>query len=204
MAAEAGHVAACHAMGVLAWRGRAEHKDADVEAARWLQRAAVHGVQDARSMLLRICDVARPAPPGNPPAGQGAALLAFAARWAAESWRNREEQWWREEPDVSAALTQAGLDTSGQSTLYDGRTGEAFDRKVTVGMILAILIQTGGIVWSAAQITKDVEDSKLRISKLENNGEKSTILSERVVRVETLVEGVKSTVDRIERRMERR
>ena len=39
------------------------------------------------------------------------------------------------EADVSAMLTKAGLDTSGQSTLYDGRTGEAFDRKVTVGII---------------------------------------------------------------------
>ncbi|HWK40540.1 MAG TPA: DNA-directed RNA polymerase subunit beta [Croceibacterium sp.] len=39
------------------------------------------------------------------------------------------------EPDVSAMLSKAGLDTSGQSTLYDGRSGEAFDRKVTVGII---------------------------------------------------------------------
>ncbi len=39
------------------------------------------------------------------------------------------------EPDVSAMLSKAGLHTSGQSTLYDGRTGEAFDRKVTVGII---------------------------------------------------------------------
>ena len=39
------------------------------------------------------------------------------------------------EADVSAMLTKAGYDTSGQSTLYDGRTGDAFDRKVTVGYI---------------------------------------------------------------------
>ncbi|MCW2366198.1 DNA-directed RNA polymerase subunit beta [Sphingobium sp. B7D2B] len=39
------------------------------------------------------------------------------------------------EADVSAMLQLAGLDTSGQSTLYDGRTGDAFDRKVTVGII---------------------------------------------------------------------
>ena len=32
-------------------------------------------------------------------------------------------------------LQIAGLDPSGQVTLYDGRTGEAFDRKVTVGYI---------------------------------------------------------------------
>ncbi|OYW47769.1 MAG: DNA-directed RNA polymerase subunit beta, partial [Novosphingobium sp. 12-62-10] len=37
------------------------------------------------------------------------------------------------EADVSAMLRLAGLDESGQVTLFDGRTGEAFDRKVTVG-----------------------------------------------------------------------
>ncbi len=37
------------------------------------------------------------------------------------------------EPDIVAMLKAAGLDTSGQVTLYDGRTGEPFDRKVTVG-----------------------------------------------------------------------
>ncbi|HEX5182109.1 MAG TPA: DNA-directed RNA polymerase subunit beta [Allosphingosinicella sp.] len=39
------------------------------------------------------------------------------------------------EADVSAMLVKAGLDPSGQVTLFDGRTGEAFDRKVTVGYI---------------------------------------------------------------------
>jgi len=39
------------------------------------------------------------------------------------------------EEDISAALTRAGLNTSGQVTLYDGRTGEKFSRSVTVGYI---------------------------------------------------------------------
>jgi DNA-directed RNA polymerase subunit beta len=39
------------------------------------------------------------------------------------------------EPEVVEMLELAGLDRSGQVTLYDGRTGEAFDRKVTVGYI---------------------------------------------------------------------
>ena len=39
------------------------------------------------------------------------------------------------EPDVSAMLERAGLDQSGQSILFDGRTGDQFDRKVTVGYI---------------------------------------------------------------------
>ncbi|MFG1350061.1 DNA-directed RNA polymerase subunit beta [Xanthobacter autotrophicus] len=39
------------------------------------------------------------------------------------------------EADIEQQLEKAGLDASGQSTLYDGRTGEPFDRKVTVGYI---------------------------------------------------------------------
>jgi DNA-directed RNA polymerase subunit beta len=39
------------------------------------------------------------------------------------------------EPDVSAMLVKAGLNPSGQVTLFDGRTGDPFDRKVTVGYI---------------------------------------------------------------------
>jgi len=39
------------------------------------------------------------------------------------------------EPDIVEMLQKAGLDESGQVDLYDGRTGERFDRKVTVGYI---------------------------------------------------------------------
>jgi DNA-directed RNA polymerase subunit beta len=39
------------------------------------------------------------------------------------------------ETDVSAMLELAGLDSSGQVELFDGRTGNPFDRKVTVGYI---------------------------------------------------------------------
>ncbi|MDQ1081257.1 DNA-directed RNA polymerase beta subunit [Pseudoroseomonas cervicalis] len=37
--------------------------------------------------------------------------------------------------DIERMLDKAGLDTSGQSRLVDGRTGEYFERKVTVGYI---------------------------------------------------------------------
>jgi DNA-directed RNA polymerase subunit beta len=37
--------------------------------------------------------------------------------------------------DIEAMLVKAGLDTSGQVVLVDGRTGEPFERKVTVGYI---------------------------------------------------------------------
>jgi len=39
------------------------------------------------------------------------------------------------ESDIEQMLDMAGLDHSGQVTLFDGRTGEQFDRKVTVGYI---------------------------------------------------------------------
>ena len=37
------------------------------------------------------------------------------------------------EPEIVELLKKAGFDASGQVTLCDGRTGEPFDRKVTVG-----------------------------------------------------------------------
>ena len=39
------------------------------------------------------------------------------------------------EADIVEMLDKAGLDSSGQVTLWDGRSGEQFDRKVTVGYI---------------------------------------------------------------------
>jgi len=39
------------------------------------------------------------------------------------------------ESDIRELLRRTGNDETGQSTLYDGRTGEAFKRKVTVGYI---------------------------------------------------------------------
>jgi DNA-directed RNA polymerase subunit beta len=38
------------------------------------------------------------------------------------------------EADVNDALKRAGFDTSGQSDVFDGRSGEKFQRKVTVGV----------------------------------------------------------------------
>ena len=39
------------------------------------------------------------------------------------------------EDEIRASLKEAGLSETGKSTLYDGRTGEAFDQPVTVGYI---------------------------------------------------------------------
>ncbi len=39
------------------------------------------------------------------------------------------------EPDIVDMLELAGFHSSGQSTVYDGRTGEQFDRQVTMGYI---------------------------------------------------------------------
>jgi DNA-directed RNA polymerase subunit beta len=39
------------------------------------------------------------------------------------------------EIDIKAALTNASISTNGQATLFDGKTGEAFDHDVTVGVM---------------------------------------------------------------------
>jgi DNA-directed RNA polymerase subunit beta len=40
-----------------------------------------------------------------------------------------------EESDIKKALTKAGFGASGQQILFDGRTGEAFEQDVTVGVM---------------------------------------------------------------------
>jgi DNA-directed RNA polymerase subunit beta len=40
-----------------------------------------------------------------------------------------------EEDEIENCLQKAGLPITGQATLYDGRTGEAFDHPVTVGVM---------------------------------------------------------------------
>ena len=40
-----------------------------------------------------------------------------------------------DEDVIAAALSEAGLPADGKAVLYDGRTGEAFDQEVTVGVI---------------------------------------------------------------------
>jgi DNA-directed RNA polymerase subunit beta len=39
------------------------------------------------------------------------------------------------EDEIKQHLEKAGADTSGQTTLFDGRTGESFDQDVTVGIM---------------------------------------------------------------------
>ena len=39
------------------------------------------------------------------------------------------------ETEIKEMLSLAGMDESGQVTLFDGRTGDAFDRQVTVGIM---------------------------------------------------------------------
>ncbi|MBR5773758.1 MAG: DNA-directed RNA polymerase subunit beta, partial [Clostridia bacterium] len=39
------------------------------------------------------------------------------------------------EEDIRAALKEAGYDEDGKTVLYDGRTGEKFDKRITVGVM---------------------------------------------------------------------
>jgi DNA-directed RNA polymerase subunit beta len=52
------------------------------------------------------------------------------------------------EEEIRAALGQAGLPEDGKVDLYDGRTGDKFDRPVTVGIIYMLKLAT----WSIDQV----------------------------------------------------
>ena len=68
-----------------------------------------------------------------------AEILAERLAWKKIELSTRKEPGlyieWRDEKDVRNILNLADLDETGQVWLTDGRTGEVFDRKVTVGYI---------------------------------------------------------------------
>ena len=47
-----------------------------------------------------------------------------------------------QEGAIKELLKMAGMPESGQFTLYDGRSGEAFDRPVTVGYMYMLKLST--------------------------------------------------------------
>jgi len=61
------------------------------------------------------------------------ALVAFAKQYKDGVHTNTPVFDGAKEEEIKALLTEAGISTTGQITLYDGRTGEPFDGKVTVG-----------------------------------------------------------------------
>jgi len=69
------------------------------------------------------------------------------------------------------------------------------EKKVTISLIMAILIQTGGaLVWAGAAAE--------RISNVEAELKERKSVSERLVRVEAQLEDVRAQLGRIERRVE--
>ncbi|MDX2209434.1 MAG: DNA-directed RNA polymerase subunit beta, partial [Sphingopyxis sp.] len=115
---------------------------------------AAHGLAKQVQDALEDWRIANPNPQaGKPPEAVREALVkAYGDEYAAEITARNDEQVVElaenlglgvpfatpvfdgaRESDVSDMLERAGLDKSGQVDLYDGRTGEKFDRKVTVG-----------------------------------------------------------------------
>ncbi|MCF3945450.1 DNA-directed RNA polymerase subunit beta [Acidiphilium iwatense] len=73
-----------------------------------IYRAQIAGMDDAE--LAELCGNIRKGVPIATPVFDGARI-----------------------PDIEAMLAKAGLDVSGQMTVFDGRTGDQFERKVTIG-----------------------------------------------------------------------
>lgn len=89
------------------------------------------------------------------------------------------------------------------------------DRRVIITVILTLLTQTAGLIYSAAQWARDVQQNKDDIiqdrkditgikESIARRDERQAILSEKVVRVEAIVENIRTTTDRIERKVDKK
>lgn len=70
------------------------------------------------------------------------------------------------------------------------------DRRVPLAMILAIIMQTGTFIWWASSLTE-------RVNTLERERVATAPQGDRLTRVEVKVEGVQTSLDRIERLIRR-
>lgn len=71
----------------------------------------------------------------------------------------------------------------------------SIDKKVPVALMLAILLQTASAIWWAASVSS-------RIEYLEKIQSSSSTLVERVVRLEVMSEQNRTTLDRIDRKLD--
>jgi hypothetical protein len=70
-----------------------------------------------------------------------------------------------------------------------------FEKKITLGFVMAVLVQTGGaLVWAGAAAE--------RITVLERNDEAGRPVGERLARVEAELGAVRAQLDRMERKLE--
>ena len=94
--------------------------------------------------------------------------------------------------DIQELLQQAGLDPEGKSVLYDGRTGEPFDNKVTLVEV------TGQTVWEALENGVDaypeLNGKFPQVSGIQYTFDASKPVGERIVSV-TMVDGTPLDLD---------
>lgn len=85
------------------------------------------------------------------------------------------------------------------------------DKKVPIALFVMLFIQTGAVVWWAAEINSATRENakallamSQRVSEVEGRERDGTKIVERVVRVETIVENVQRTVNRIDNALDER
>lgn len=71
-------------------------------------------------------------------------------------------------------------------------------KEVPIALILALLLQTGGMVWWAATLQADNNALRDRVDILERQANNTIVVSEKLARVEERVEGMRSDLARME------
>jgi type VI protein secretion system component VasK len=71
----------------------------------------------------------------------------------------------------------------------------SFDRRLTIGVVVAVLVQTAGVLlWAGAAAE--------RVATLEERMREQRPVAERLARVETELGAMRAQLDRIERKLE--
>jgi hypothetical protein len=80
--------------------------------------------------------------------------------------------------------------------MRDEDTHWHLDKRVPIALILAIILQTAGLVWWASSLSE-------RVNSLERTRDANAPQGDRLTRVEVKIESIQTGIDRIERLIRR-
>lgn len=81
--------------------------------------------------------------------------------------------------------------------------GWHLDRRIPITLVIALVMQSGGFIWYAAQISGQVDQNARAIMLLQEELSARDKLADRTTRLEALMEGLQSGVRRIEDKLDR-
>lgn len=77
------------------------------------------------------------------------------------------------------------------------------DKRVPVSLIIALVVQTGGMFWWASGVSSTLQNQQTQIAELKQEGRQMASRFDELIRVGSELSALKESVQRVERALEK-